>query len=52
MFVILPLWFALIVLLLTRPVEGAKMIGALMLGLFIGACFWVVVIAAANGGQP
>jgi hypothetical protein len=46
MFIVVPLWLALIILLLTRPVEGFKMTGALMLGLVIGLMFWVAVLAA------
>ena len=49
MFIVVPLWFAVLVWLIANPVYGLKMIAALLLGLTIGVGFWVAVIAAYGG---
>lgn len=46
MLVIVPLWFAMLIGLITHPVYGLKMIAAFLLGATIGLGLLALIVAA------
>jgi hypothetical protein len=46
MLVIVPLWFAALIVLITRPIYGLKMIAAFLLGATIGLGILALIVAA------